>query len=165
MSTYVHRVMVVPASLVDLCRQLAASFESGSGMFMTALSPTGQAPATHYISSGSIWEQFADLLASPEALSQGAGIPIDQAQAILGVCTVSDADPWSVLGELGLWMCERISVNIATVSELVAVPGVSEARAQGIVDGRPWASVQELFQVSGISEAAVALTLQHWYTT
>jgi len=165
MSNWVHRVMIVPAQLVDLCRQLAASFESGSGMFMTPLSPTGQAPATHYISSGAIWEQFADLLASPEALSQGAGIPIEQAQAILGACTVSEADPWSVLGELGLGLCERISVNTAKVAELVPAPGVSESRARAIVDGRPWASVQELSQVSGISAAAIQSTLQHWYST
>lgn len=102
----VHRVMIVPASIVDLCRALAASFHGGSGMFVTALSQTGQPPATHYISSGLIWEQFAGLLSAPEALAAGTGIPLAQAQAVLSACTVSDGDPWEVMAALGLVMCE-----------------------------------------------------------
>ena len=165
MSTYVHRVMIVPAQLVDLCRQLAAGVQSGAGMFLTPLSPTGQAPATHYISSGSIWEQFATILSSPDALAASTGIPIEQAQAILGVCTVSDGDPWAVLGELGLTLCERISINSASAAELAAAPGVGAATAQAITAGRPWESVGGLHQVSGISAGGIASTLQHWYTT
>jgi hypothetical protein len=102
MSTFVHRVLIVPVSIVAQCRSLAAQFPSGAGMWQTPLSPTGALPATHYISSGKIWQEFADMLASPEALSTATGIPLAQAQPILGGCIVSSDDPWVVLANAGL---------------------------------------------------------------
>lgn len=102
MSTWAFRTMIVPAALAPTCRELAASFPSGAGMWTTPLSPTGAAPATHYISSGGIWQQFADMLDSPEALAAGAGIPLAQAQAILGACDVSEDQPSTAMERLGL---------------------------------------------------------------
>lgn len=102
MSTWAFRTMIVPASLAPPCRALAASFPSGAGMWTTPLSPTGATPATHYISSGGIWQQFADMLDSPEALAAGAGIPIAQAQAILSACDVSEEDGPTAMARLGL---------------------------------------------------------------
>jgi len=164
MSTYVQRVMIVPAQLVDLCRQLAASFESGSGMFTTPLSPTGQAPATHYVSSGSIWQVFADMLSSPENLSQGTGLPLEQAVGILSNCRISEGDPFALFDELGLKLCSKVEVNSATIEELSAAPGISSARASDIVEGRPWASIDDLSSVSGISATGIRNTYQHWFT-
>lgn len=61
---WVHRTIIVPASLVEDARAACAGLAGpgGSGMFTTPLSPTGEAPPTHYISSGLIEEPFADLL-------------------------------------------------------------------------------------------------------
>ena len=63
--SYTHRVIVVPAAFQQLAQGLceaAAEGDAGKGMFTTGLSPDGSAPATHYISSGYIFQEFADLL-------------------------------------------------------------------------------------------------------
>ncbi|MEN6635549.1 MAG: hypothetical protein ABFC56_06860 [Clostridiaceae bacterium] len=54
----------MPVDHVDLARSLCATLagDGGTGMFTTALSPTGTEPATHWISSGLIEDAFADLL-------------------------------------------------------------------------------------------------------
>ena len=55
-----YRNLIVPASQVDLARAVAASFGPGGiGMWTTPLSATGADPASHYISSGFVPEQFA----------------------------------------------------------------------------------------------------------
>lgn len=63
--SYTHRVIIVPAAFQQLAQGLceaAAEGDAGKGMFTTGLSETGTAPATHYISSGPIFQNFADLL-------------------------------------------------------------------------------------------------------
>lgn len=65
MSEYVHRTIIVPAAFQQLAQALceaAAEGDAGKGMFITALSPTGVEPATHYISSGHIEDVFASIL-------------------------------------------------------------------------------------------------------
>ena len=61
---WVHRTIIVPAVFADAARAACAGLAGpgGSGMFTTPLSPTGEAPPTHYISSGLIEAPFADLL-------------------------------------------------------------------------------------------------------
>lgn len=61
---WVHRTIIVPASVAESARAACAGLAGpgGSNMFTTPLSPTGEAPPTHYISSGLIEEPFADLL-------------------------------------------------------------------------------------------------------
>ena len=58
------RTIIIPASVQPnaraLCRGLAGI--AGDGMFVTGLSATGKAPATHYISSGPISHDMAALL-------------------------------------------------------------------------------------------------------
>ena len=55
--------LIVTASHVDLARNLAASFgPGGAGMWTTGLSPTGAEPATHYVSSGMLPEEFAGMV-------------------------------------------------------------------------------------------------------
>ena len=44
----------------------------------------------------------------------------------------------------------RVNINTATLGELESIPGVGTARAQQIVAGRPYKSVDELVRVSGI---------------
>ena len=59
-----HRTIIIPASVQPnaraLCKGLAGV--AGDGMFVTGLSATGKAPATHYISSGPISHDVAVLL-------------------------------------------------------------------------------------------------------
>ena len=61
---WTHRTIIVPASIAEPARAACAGLAGpgGSGMFTTPLSPTGEAPPTHFISSGLIEAPFADLL-------------------------------------------------------------------------------------------------------
>lgn len=95
-------------------------------MFTTPLSPTGEAPPTHYISSGLIEQPFADLLpltsvtyaedgtpsietrpgnvALTVQLAADAGLPITEAEvsALLAAVDVSDQAAEDALARLGL---------------------------------------------------------------
>lgn len=104
--SWTHRTLIVPASLAPTCRALAAGVPGGSGMWVTPLSPTGEAPATHYISAGKLMTSFVALLEDPQALSAATGVPLEQATAILSACVVSTGAPRAVLGAMGLQMME-----------------------------------------------------------
>jgi len=78
MSTYTHRTIIVPAAFQQLAQGLceaAAEGDAGKGMFTTGLSATGALPATHYISSGHIEQQFADILPLTTVTQDGEGLP------------------------------------------------------------------------------------------
>lgn len=61
----VHRTIIIPAGMVNAARQLGSEIAPGGhGMFITGLSPTGNEPATHYVSSGLIDSDFAAILNS-----------------------------------------------------------------------------------------------------
>ena len=64
MNLYTDLTIILPAAAQALAQGLcvAAAGEAGAGMFTTGLSATGEAPATHFISSGAIETQFADIL-------------------------------------------------------------------------------------------------------
>lgn len=119
-----HRCMIVPAEHADLARVLCETLAGpgGAGMFTTALSATGDDPATHYISSGLIESDFADLLPLIElpadadpvihpgqpdliiqmATTQGMGVTFDEVLALLAAVDVTDQDAFSALDRLGL---------------------------------------------------------------
>lgn len=81
--TDVFRTMIVTAADAPLARTLAAGLSPGGvGMFVVGLSPTGKAPATHYISTGHIAEPFAACIVSGESLHAActaAGAAVDRA--------------------------------------------------------------------------------------
>ena len=70
MSVYVNFTMVLPVAHAPLARALAAHLAGppGEGMWVTGLSPTGEAPATHYVSSGPVGAEFDAMLTDADAL-------------------------------------------------------------------------------------------------
>ena len=128
-----HRCMIVPAEHADLARVLCETLAGpgGAGMFTTALSATGDDPATHYISSGLIESDFADLLPLIElsadadpvihpgqpdliiqmATTQGLGVTFDEVQALLAAVDVTEQPPTDALDRLGL----RLSAEPETI--------------------------------------------------
>ena len=107
---WAHRTIIVPDAVVlparMACEHLAGA--GGSGMFTTPLSSTGELPATHYISSGLIELDFANLLADPDALAAVATQAGLDAGPLLAIVAASDIteDPADVaLARLGLQLC------------------------------------------------------------
>lgn len=107
--TWAHRCMIVPAEHAPLARTLCAGLagSGGEGMFSTGLSATGAGPATHYVSTGLIEDQFAAILADTptvHALATDAGMTVTLAQitALLAACDVSDEPPHVAFARLGL---------------------------------------------------------------
>ena len=107
---WAHRTIIVTAECAPtarmLCEMLAGA--GGSGMFQTALSADGLEPATHYVSSGPIEQQFADLVDSGAenihavVLQAGIEISLEAVQQIMACADISD-DPADVAFErLGL---------------------------------------------------------------
>lgn len=131
--SWVHRCMIVPTEHVELARKLCETLAGpgGAGMFTTPLSTTGVDPATHYISSGLIESDFADLLPLIEipadadpvihpgqpdlitqmATDQGMGVTVDEVQALLASVDVTEQPPTDALDRLGL----RLSAEPETV--------------------------------------------------
>lgn len=110
MTTWTHRTIVVPDAVVIparmACEALAGA--GGSGMFTTPLSATGELPATHWISSGLIEQEFAGLLANPDALAAvaaGAGLDPAPLVAIVAASDITDEPADVALARLGLQLC------------------------------------------------------------
>ena len=125
---WVHRTIIVPATIAESARAACAGLAGpgGSNMFTTPLSPTGEAPPTHYISSGLIEEPFVDLLpltsvnyaedgtpsvatlpgnvALTVQLATDAGLPITEAEVttLLFAVDVSEQSAEDALARLGL---------------------------------------------------------------
>lgn len=122
--SWVHRCMIVPTEHAELARKLCETLAGpgGAGMFTTPLSTTGVDPATHYISSGLIESDFADLLPLIEfpadadpvihpgqpdlitqmATDQGMGVTVDEVQALLASVGVTEQPPFAAMERLGL---------------------------------------------------------------
>jgi len=121
------RSIIIPASLQAKAQGLTKGLAgtAGDGMFTTGLSATGNAPATHYVSSGPISDQMAALLpctsvvqvdgndvvttapGMPDAvpaLAAKAGITTTKAQitALYSAIDVSDQEPFAAMARLGL---------------------------------------------------------------
>ena len=112
MTTWVHRTIIAPDTVVIparmACEALAGA--GGSGMFTTPLSPTGELQATHWISSGLIEQEFADMLANADALAAvatQAGLDPAPLVAIVAASDITDEPADAALARLGLQMCHE----------------------------------------------------------
>ena len=124
---YQHRTIILPAAFQALAQALceaAAEGDAGAGMFTTGLSADGTEPATHYISSGPIFDTFADLLPlttvayeedaaettrpgnveTVEAIALQAGftLPSGTIAALFGAIDVTELGPWAAMARLDL---------------------------------------------------------------
>lgn len=130
---WAYRNMVIADAVADTCRSLAILLAGeGQKLWTTPLSADGTEPPTHWISSGLIEEQFADLLPLSEwawvvddedtgaghwqrtghlpgnpallaELSEGA-VTEEQVIAVFSMCDVTLQEPQQALSRLGLQM-------------------------------------------------------------
>lgn len=119
------RTILIPAALAPLARALAAGLSAaGAGMFVRAMGKTADGPATFYVSSGLIGEDFATLIADADllhaaCLKAGAQVSLAQCQLLVSQSVVSDGyfegldgqqvaeDPFALFTRLGLVFSER----------------------------------------------------------
>jgi len=140
MATWTPRTIIVPAAFQQLAQGLcaaAAEGDAGVGMFTTGLSETGTEPATHYISSGAIFDDLASLLplttvepstddgepdmvterpgnvAFVEGLAAQAGItlPAGTVAGLFDALDVSEQGPFEAVARLGLVMVQAEAVE------------------------------------------------------
>ena len=140
MTSWTHRTIIVPAAFQQLAQALceaAAEGGAGKGMFTTGLSETGTEPATHYISSGAIFDDLAALLplttvepstddgepdmvterpgnvAFVEGLAAQAGItlPAGTVAGLFDALDVSEQGPFEAVARLGLVMVQSEAVE------------------------------------------------------
>lgn len=133
MATYTNLTIILPAAAQALAQGLcvAAAGEAGAGMFTTGLSPTGEAPATHFISSGAVEAKFADILplgtvtttvdevttversagdlAAVVQLAADAGVAVDSATVggLFAALDVTAQEPFTAMERLGLRLLEN----------------------------------------------------------
>lgn len=103
--THHHLFLAVPAALADTVRDLIImkiGEANGGGMLRSGYSPTGDAPVAHRVSNGPIEIEFWDMLQSPQKLAEAIGSSVEDAAALLSVCTVSGEPGAVALAEMGL---------------------------------------------------------------
>ena len=113
MTEYLFRTLIVTADNAPLARSLAAGLApSGAGMFTAALSSTGLAPATHYISTGPMDAQLMLALESADSLyaacqEAGANVSLAVCEKLINESDISDEQPFTAMERLGLSLCQE----------------------------------------------------------
>lgn len=134
---WTYRCLIVPDAQVAFARDLSATVAgpAGAGMWTTPLSPTGAEPATHWISTGYISQEFAHMVpcqtweqvdgewvqtgsepGSPEAVHQactaaGMEVTLEGIQAVFAGADVTAQEPFTALARLGLVMLANAAVG------------------------------------------------------
>ena len=134
MTDYAFRTLITTAATTPLARDIAATLSptAGQNMWLTGLSATGNAPATHYVSTGLISPEFAALVpeqvweqdengdwvqtgstpGDPVAcydLCVASGMTVTQAQvnAVYAASDVTQQEPFVAFSRLGLLMVQE----------------------------------------------------------
>lgn len=180
MTDWIYRCLIVPDAQVVFARALSETVAgpAGAGMWTTPLSASGFMPATHWISAGLISAEFAALLpltsypvdAEPITVpgdaamvaqvvtANGFETTAEQVQALFDASDITEQEAMQAWGRLGLSMASedtRIDINSATTEALDTLFGIGDALSALIVSGRPWASVDRLAEIEGISAGMV----------
>lgn len=121
------RTMIVPAEQVALARSICSTLAptGGVGMFDVPLSADGSVPATHYVSTGYLDDEFAQLTplteypaegnpvvvsagnpAAVAALCANEGLVVTEVEvaALFAASDVTTQDPFVAFARLGLQM-------------------------------------------------------------
>ena len=134
MADWAFRTLITTAATTPLARDIAATLSptAGQNMWLTGLSATGNAPATHYVSTGLISPEFAALV--PEQVWEqdangdwvmtsstpgdpvmcyqmcvAGGLTVTQAQvdAVYAAADVTQQEPFTAFARLGLQMVQE----------------------------------------------------------
>lgn len=98
--SYVFRTMIVPDAQVSVVRSLADLFgPAAQGMWTTPLSESGKFPATHWISSGYIGVEFADVLPLTTYTEEGSDTVYPDPGAFYDLCVAAGIPPESMPSE------------------------------------------------------------------
>ena len=127
--TDILRTLLVTAADAPTARQIAEALSpAGVRMWLTGLSPTGEPPATHYVSTGLIGEDFAAMVpcqywtqedgewvetgsepgnavmvsAACAAADPPLSVTEAEVQGIMDRADVSDQEPFTAYSRLGL---------------------------------------------------------------
>ena len=121
------RTIIVPVSHVALARSLSAALGSGGvGMFISPLSTDGLEPATHYVSTGKMPEQFLALIPNQTTGSGGdatalaeivndpdganLGVNVADIQAMFDAADITEQEPFTAF--------ERLGINLVVPAEV-----------------------------------------------
>jgi len=131
---WAFRTLITTAATTPLARDIAATLSpsGGQNMWLTGLSATGNAPATHYVSTGLISPEFAMLVpeqvweqdANGDWVQTGSspgdpvlcyqmcvagGLTVTQAQvnAVYAAADVTQQEPFVAFARLGLQMVQE----------------------------------------------------------
>ena len=115
MTIYTNLTIVLPKAAQALAQGLcvAAAGEASAGMFTTGLSATGEAPATHFISSGAMEAKFADILPLSTITTEDEVETVSKTTGNIGAVIQLAADA-------------GVAADLATVGGLFAALDVSE---------------------------------------
>lgn len=123
MPNWTLRTLIVPDQVTPMARMACETLAGagGSSMFTTPVSPTGEEPTTHWISSGLIEQDFADLLPTKaynpatdvweviphdtttlQGLCEAVSLPYQAVDQVLSLVDVSEQTAEEALGRLGL---------------------------------------------------------------
>lgn len=134
MADWAFRSLITTAATTPLARDIAATLSptAGQNMWLTGLSATGSAPATHYVSTGLISPEFAALV--PEQMWEqdengdwvqtgstpgdpvlcyqmciAGGLTVTQAEvdAVYAAADVTEQEPFVAFSRLGLLMVQE----------------------------------------------------------